>query len=97
MSVQLKNWAVCQICGLTVSRTQATPDDGWLVSPYRWDADLDIIRCPRHISEWALRESEAGRTKFWRQKMAEGKETEEPPIPPWLTPIPINDEPPPGV
>lgn len=94
MTVQLKDWACCQACGLTVHRSQATPEDGWLVSPHRrYGAKygIDIVRCPRHISEWALRESVAGRTKFWRQKMEEGKKLPPPAVPPELSPMPMFD------
>jgi len=76
---------VCQVCGRVTHWDQT---DAWLVSPRRDDQTILIVRCPKHISEWSMRQSVAGRTKANRQKMAEGKQ--------WDEPIPLAPAPFPG-
>lgn len=63
---------VCQFCGLS---TSANSDDAknWLVSQSCHYENIWIVRCPLHISEWALRQSRAGRTKEMRRKAEWGK------------------------
>lgn len=85
---QMKVWAVCQLCGEATLRRKAK---GWLISPYRKELTIDIIRCPRHISEWALRQCIAGRTKEMRKMMAEGRKQPAPPIKPINSPMPLSD------
>lgn len=45
----------------------------WLCSRAKTQP-LWIIRCPLHISEWALRQCEAGRTTVMRAKARWGRE-----------------------
>jgi hypothetical protein len=81
----MKNWLVCQRCGRVVQRDLAAR---WLVSPKRGDQDILIVRCPKHITEHAMRMTVEGRTAANRQKMAEGQGWDEP-FPPALSPFPI--------
>ena len=62
----------CQVCGTSAPPADARAD-GWLVERWRVDPALFVVRCYRHISEWSLRSSAAGRTKEWRQKAQEGR------------------------
>lgn len=78
----------CQVCGRASRRQDAKQ---WLVSPHRSRPGLEIVRCPQHWSEWALRNSKAGRTKVMRQRMAEALALPVPPIPAWLGPTPIGE------
>lgn len=68
--------------------------DGWLVSVYRVNPDLKIIRCFRHWSEWAMRMSVHGRTVEGRQKMVAGRERAagEVRMNPYAEPFPFSDE-----
>lgn len=86
--MQFKTWATCQLCGEVVASDKA---DGWLVSPRRSDPSILVVRCPQHISEWSLRQSQAGRTKAWRLAMAEGRKQKTPGIPPLLSPFPTQE------
>lgn len=88
---QLKRFVVCQMCGVGASRDTAV-SDGWLVSPRRSDPSVTVVRCPRHLSEWALRQSQAGRTRFWRQKLREGQDWTPPPYKMAVEPIPWSDD-----
>lgn len=91
---QMQNWCVCQMCGRTLERDEAI-SDGWLVDTYRLKPDLDIVRCYRHISEWALRMTTTGRTNARRQMMRDGKAREladpDGPIHPYNEPFPLTD------
>jgi hypothetical protein len=69
---QLKRYAVCQHCGRTLER-EAAREQGWLIAPYRGDPAIDVVRCWRHISVRALRNSYAGRTHYWLSRMWEGR------------------------
>lgn len=89
MPRQLGNFPICQICGAGEQLDRAI-DQGWLVSPLRADPSVNVVRCPRHISEWSLRCSQAGRTREWRQKMIDGQAWTPPPMP-MLAPIPLDD------
>lgn len=102
---QLEHFSVCQVCGRVSPRGSV----GWLDAPMRQRGPhtgsrfsggqdprhLRVIRCPEHISEWALRHS-IGRTKEARKLMAEGKTAAPPPFPPSVDPFPLLDEPLPG-
>lgn len=79
---QMMDYPTCQICGMN---TTADYTKGWLIAPRRWDPTLYVIRCPRHISEWSLRES-IGRTAEGRRMMEAGRKLPPPPIPPLLSP-----------
>lgn len=95
MSEQLENWRVCQVCGRAIASDRAVAD-GWLVSPYRFNPDLLVVRCFRHWSEWALRASKRGRTKNSRKMMEEGRAraaAELHPIPAVYEPFPLGDKP----
>lgn len=87
MMEQLRNYRICQLCG---TGTPADHADGWLVSPRRSDPGILVIRCPAHISEWALRQSQAGRTKQMRQMMREGADWE-PQTKIGVEPVPLFD------
>lgn len=69
----LMDVAVCQFCG-RAEVVSAEVVDTWLISPKRGENpySLLIVRCPHHISEWALRNSTAGRTKRMRDRAARG-------------------------
>lgn len=85
---QLRNYHVCQICG---RYTFPDATEGWLVSPLRADPTFTVVRCPKHISEWSLRRSRAGRTKKMRAMMEAGKQSSDPIIPPHVVPFPMSD------
>ena len=98
---QLRSWAVCQVCGYAVPMHEATPEALWLVgdyhpversdraTPYSEGLGLKVVRCPRHISDHALRIS-VGRTNEWRDIMRRGRDWEPPPF--WeMQPIPAMD------
>lgn len=87
---QLVSQLVCQVCGRTVHASENT--EHWLNEPHRSDFWLNVVRCPRHWSEWALRNSKAGRTKDMRERMRVASLQPEPAIPAWLDPFPIRDE-----
>lgn len=89
---QLTHYVVCQYCGHGAHRNDAIKD-GWLVSPRRSDPNIEVVRCPRHISEWSLRQSVAGRTKEMRRKMREGQDWQPPPYLPGVEPIPLRYDP----
>jgi len=71
--VSTPDFLVCQYCGYSMEAFN--PDAlHWLVSPHRASEGLWVIRCPAHISEWAMRESKAGRTNANREKARWGRE-----------------------
>ena len=86
---QFRTWAVCQVCGRAASRDDA---EGWLDQPHRERWDVRVVRCPQHISEWALRNTREGRTKANRELLAQGKQMPVPPIPPHASPFPIQEQ-----
>ena len=91
--MQMVNHACCQVCGRTIPMAEAEAD-GWLVAPYKKIPGYNVVRCYRHWSEWALRNS-AGRTKGNRQKMMEGREraaNDGPTIHPAYEPFPTEDK-----
>lgn len=90
MVKQLTTQLVCQVCGRTCPRETAS--EFWLNEPHRFDFWLNVVRCPRHWSEWALRHTKAGRTTEMRRRMAEALSQPEPAIPAWLDPFPINNK-----
>ena len=59
---------VCQKCGrFCIKGSNEAPE--WLVHPHHADADLLVIRCPQHITEWSLRQAGIPRTtkvRRWR-------------------------------
>lgn len=77
---------ICQACG-RASDARAVGADDWLVSSHRYRHGTFIIRCPQHISEWAMRHTLEGRTKEARDKASRGRQV---PIPPLagLEPVP---------
>jgi hypothetical protein len=70
--MQMTSQVFCQICGDSLPPVAARAD-GWLVERWRIDPAVWVVRCYRHISEWSLRCSAAGRTKEWRAKMRQGR------------------------
>jgi hypothetical protein len=75
----LMDIAVCQYCGRAAIIEQEVVDT-WLISPRRGDNPLGqlIVRCPNHISEWAMRNSTAGRTNRMRERARQGRRMELP-------------------
>lgn len=71
--------AVCQVCGRAAAVTEKVKKD-WHISPHKKLPGVHIVRCPNHISEWALRHSQAGRTAEMRKKAARGREMVLPPV-----------------
>lgn len=91
---QLRNYAVCQKCGRTLTR-QAAMDEGWLIAPSIHYPEIDIIRCFRHITMRSLHQSFAGRTDWWIMRMREGRARallEPHGMSPLLEPFPLSDE-----
>ena len=86
---QFKTWLVCQFCGRV---TSAKDSEGWLNQPHRDRLDVRVVRCPPHISEWALRHTREGRTKDNRELLRKGHETAMPPIPPYASPFPLTEQ-----
>lgn len=86
---QFKTWLVCQFCGRTVARDSA---EGWLNQPHKDVLGLQVVRCPQHISEWALRHTREGRTKANRELAKQGRDLPVPPIPPSASPFPITEK-----
>lgn len=88
---QLISQLVCQVCGRTV-RAGASEACQWLNEPHRLDPAIHVVRCPQHWSEWALRNTKAGRTKVMRARMKEAAQQPEPAFPAWLEPFPIGNK-----
>lgn len=86
---QFQTWAVCQYCGAVTDRDNAPY---WLIQPHRSDREIDIVRCPQHWSEWALRHTKEGRTKQNRQRMQEALQQPAPTIPAHLSPFPTTEK-----
>lgn len=86
---QYKSWLVCQFCGRA---TPVADSEGWLNQPHRGRWDVRVVRCPQHISEWALRNTREGRTNANRELARRGREMEVPPIPVYLSPFPTRDK-----
>ena len=86
--MQFKTWCVCQFCGRA---TPSTAVVGWLVSPHRIHADVTVVRCPQHWSEWAMRQCQGGRTKEMRQQAMEAALMPVPVIPASLSPFPTTE------
>lgn len=89
--MQYQHWSVCQVCGRCVERGT---DDDWLDSPWKKDPAYRVVRCPKHWSEWALRNSEAGRTnenrlRLYRLQRRYGHWSEQIPF----APLPLRDLP----
>ena len=80
--------ACCQYCGRAAAISQEVVDT-WLISPKRGENPdrMLIVRCPAHISEWALRNSTAGRTKRMRDRAARGRQIVLPERK-WFDPLP---------
>lgn len=87
---QLQTWLVCQFCGRVTSVDDA---EGWLNQPHRHQHGIRVVRCPQHISEWALRHTKEGRSNANRDLARKGAEMPEPPIPPYLGPFPLTEQP----
>lgn len=66
-ATQFKTWLVCQVCGRSAPKD--TPH--WFSSPHRTYPGAQVVRCPQHWSEWALRNSQAGRTNEMRRRKRE--------------------------
>lgn len=45
----------------------------WLIATYLRDPDYIVIRCPAHISDWALRQTVLGRSNAARRWAVEAK------------------------
>ena len=88
MTQQFKTWLVCQFCGRVTPRANA---EGWLDQPHKDQWDVRVVRCPQHISEWALRHTRQGRTNANRELARRGREMTEPTIPPSASPFPHSE------
>lgn len=84
-SSQYADRIVCQVCGR--SALLGTPH--WLNQPHRDFWDIQVQRCPRHWTDWALRNTREGRTNNNRALMAEALQQPvseaHPYIEPWAT------------
>jgi hypothetical protein len=63
---------VCQKCGRATIDNAETRKE-WLVDFSRNSDSHLIVRCPEHITEWAMRQTWQGRTTSNRQKAAQGR------------------------
>ena len=93
----MKNWAVCQKCGVGLPIAEAKSNN-WLIDTYRKDPTLMVVRCPAHITEWALRQSGNGRRagariKNQRARRREARAAGPPDRNVWVDPFPQQDEP----
>jgi len=70
---------LCQYCG-RVAEDNAENNATWLVELHAKLPSIYVIRCPHHISEWALRATKVGRTKEMREKARRGREMDLPPV-----------------
>lgn len=88
---QLVNWSVCQVCGRAVER-DSEPD--WIDYPWKLDPSYRVVRCPRHWSEKALRNS-IGRSQENMMKLHKlrAKYKDQPEELRYYDPIPVMDEP----
>lgn len=88
--MQYQNWSVCQICGRIVKRGT---DDDWLDEPWMYDPDFRVVRCPKHWSQWALRNTTIGRRRDLQEKIHRLRReyADWPDIPPFIPPYPIED------
>jgi hypothetical protein len=72
-STYYPDWLVCQRCGY--AEDPAGKDaEHWLVSPLRSTANVYVILCPRHITTYALRMTNAGMTRVELEKIRYGRE-----------------------
>lgn len=63
----------CQFCGrLTLSDADGAVH--WLVDRHKAYEGVWVIRCPHHISEWAMRNTVSGRTNENREKAKRGRD-----------------------
>lgn len=62
---QLVDWSVCQTCG----RSAARGTMHWLDLPYRKDPDYRVVRCPKHWTDHAIRQTALRRTDDGRRRM----------------------------
>lgn len=69
---------ICQHCGRAAADSFEVRST-WLIHPHRNFTDVLIIRCPAHISEWAMRNS-SGRTREMRQRALRGRRSPVPPL-----------------
>lgn len=82
---QRKDIRVCQVCG----RAAPPGTAHWLDKPHRYYPDINVIRCPEHWSEWALRHTVTGRTKTMRERMRVALLQPVNAFPPHLDPFPL--------
>lgn len=82
-----KDILCCQFCGRVVVATREVFQD-WFVDYSRQNPNQMVIRCPQHISEWAMRQSRSGRTRANREKALRGRMRAAPALS-GLEPIPL--------
>lgn len=89
---QMDHFFVCQKCGRGIFAELAL-DDGWLVSPYRENEWVLVIRCYACISEWAMRQTLDGRTNELKALAKAGREraATEIRMRPFAEPFPLKD------
>lgn len=86
---QFVHWLTCQFCGRAAPKDQAV---GWLNDPHRFNTEVNVVRCPQHWSEWALRNTRTGRTKGQRAQAVKSRKMKVPTIPVAIEPFPITDK-----
>jgi hypothetical protein len=88
LAQQFVTWLVCQFCGRVAAKDDAP---FWLNEPHKDSRDYNVVRCPQHWSEWALRNTRKGRTNEMRERMAEALAQPAPVMPPHLEPFPTQE------
>ena len=88
---QLVTQLVCQVCG-RVTQRDSRDAKHWLNEPHRSAYWVNVVRCPQHWSEWALRHTQKGRTKDMRARMKIALAQPAPVIPPLLSPFPTTNK-----
>lgn len=86
---QFKTWLTCQICGRVVGIQDS---DHWLNQPHRTKRKINVVRCPEHWSEWALRNTKDGRTNANREAMKAAKLLPPAMLPPYASPYPTREQ-----
>lgn len=69
----------CQKCGRITPDSHSARED-WLVDLYRPDQTMLMVRCPEHITEWAMRHTLQGRTRQNRERARRGRSPADSPV-----------------
>ena len=89
MTPQRQGYLCCQVCG----RSSLPGEPHWLNQRHAEIIGLYVQRCPRHWTDWALRNTRAGRTNANRKAMAAALAQPQPTIHPYLEPWAPSDMP----